>query len=48
MIGGGRWRVIWNGKIGWRLVEERIVWFVVSHGFKGKDWLCSAEEDGGW
>ena len=43
MIGGRRRRVIWNGETGWRLVVERIVVLVVSHGFKGGDWLCSTE-----
>ena len=47
MIGCGGWRVIWNDEAGWRLVAERIVVFIVSHGFKGGDWLCSTEEDGG-
>ena len=44
MIGGGRWWwVIWNDETDWRLVVERIVVFIVSHGFKGGDWLCSTE-----
>lgn len=43
MIGCGRWRVIWNDVTGRRLVVERIVLLVVSHGFKGGDWLCSTE-----
>ena len=43
MIGSGRWRVIWNDRTCWRLVVERIVVFIVSHGFKGGDWLCSTE-----
>lgn len=43
MIGRGRWRVIWNDITGRRLVVKRIVLLVVSHGFKGGDWLCSTE-----
>ena len=43
MVGGRRWWVIWNGETDWRLVVERIVVLVVSHGFKGGDWLCSTE-----
>lgn len=35
MVGGRRWGVIWNDRTGRRLVVERIVLFVVSHGFKG-------------
>lgn len=45
MIGGRRRRVIWNDETGWRLVMERIVVLVVSHGFKGGDWLCSTERE---
>ena len=45
MIGGRRRRVIWNNETGWRLVMERIVVLVVSHGFKGGDWLCSTERE---
>lgn len=46
MIGRGRWRVIRNDITSRRLVVERIVLLVVSHGFKGGDWLCSTER--GW
>jgi len=45
MIGGRRRGVIWNDETGWRLVVERIVVLVVSHGFKGGDWLCSTERE---
>lgn len=44
MVGGGRRRIIWNERIGWRLVVKRIVLLIVSHGFKGEDWLCSTEK----
>lgn len=43
MVGDGGWGVIWDNKTSRRLAVERIVLFVVSHSFKGVDWLCSTE-----
>lgn len=47
MTGSGRRGVIWNERICRWLVIERIVLGVVGHDLKGKDWLCSTEEEGG-
>lgn len=48
MVRGRRRRIIWTERIGWRLVVKRIVLLIVSHGFKGEDWLCSTEEGRWW
>jgi hypothetical protein len=46
VIGGWRWRVIWNDETDWRLVVERIVVFIVSHGFKER--TGSVQQRGRW
>jgi len=45
MVGCRRWRVIRSGETCRRLVVERIVVLIVSHEFKGGDWLCSTERE---